>query len=286
MKRTILLPVMMCGVLLSALGCDREAGVETREAGLRATATALPLADLPPLERGEVLLDAHPKSGAIVGVVEDAPENSDAFRILRAVVIANGERTDLLDGVQDARFMPDGSIVAISRRNELVRMHGAEQELLASDAVGTLSAAGSRVAFMQGDGMPDYQVVAIDVETGERWESSPTLMPSWSPVLSDDGAQLLFASGHTGVSTMVRGTLDGKLEVVEEFPTETPPVGPNAPVWLGDEVIFESEKGTRRMQLPSREETTLRGSLPVKLADGRVMIHDSGTLRAVDGGVQ
>lgn len=263
------------GLLLMAVpACDRagEPEVETRS-----STSALEQN----LDLGAYLaLSIHSEGGLLKGTVLPAPEFADPDRIMDVVHVQGSKETPVLDGVEDAKFLGDGSFVVISRQHELIRIQNGQSQVLATEVYGPLSVVGQRVAYLAGNAMPFFVPAVLDVQSGQRWEGSEDLIPSWSPVLSPDGRELIFASGKAGHSQLLRASIGTGLSIQNTIDIEAPPAGPNAPIWIhSDVLIFESEEGTLRYHLPTNTTTTLEGELPLMASDGRVFLHSDGGLR-------
>lgn len=267
--------IAILGLLfLVAPACDR---LDEQESQSRIKATALEES----LDLGEFLaLSIHPEAGLLKGVVLPAPEFADPDRIMNVVHVRGGAETPVLDGVEDAKFLSDGSFLVITRQHELVHFQGAKSDVLDHDVYGPLSVVGQRVAYLSGNAMPFFVPAVMDVDSGQRWVGSEDLIPSWSPVLSPDSSELIFVSGKAGHPQLMRASLGDSLDIRSSVDIESPPAGPNAPVWLSPDVlIFESEVGTLRYHLPTHTATTVHGSLPVMTSDGRLFLHADGGLR-------
>lgn len=273
----------LSGILTFALcaGCnDVEKSVQSRPVAL----TAAPVQTLPNLAEGTVLLALHPKVGSITGVPYAPPPDADPDRILAAVLNGTTPLKNLGD-VEDAKFLADGSLVLVNRAHELIHVTDAAQNVVATHAYAPLSVVGTRVAFTTGSAMPDFQAAVHDVSSGKTWVAPREFMPAWAPVLSDEGSHILFTSGHTGTATLVTADLRTEDVVEDVRPIALPPAGPNAPIWQGDTLLYESEEGLRRLNLRTDEIQVLSGSLPVLTADGRVLVHD-GRLREIQQGAK
>lgn len=266
-------------ILALALGgCDAASeNSETRPVGLTAEppSTPSPALRLPDLGEGEVLLALHGQAGFITGVPYPPPPNADPDRILAATLHHDGSQTDLGD-VEDAKFLDDGSLVLINRAHDLVHVSGAAHKVLASRVYGPLSVVGTRVAYTTGPGMPDFRAAALDVATGQAWRAAEDLMPAWAPALSEDGTGLVFASGHTGTTSLVVAELGPELRVTGLHPIGLAPSGPNAPIWQASSLIYESEEGLKRLDMQTFQTTALNGALPVLAQSGQVVVHDEG----------
>lgn len=264
------------GLLLLAIpACDRAGETEVES---RTHASALEQN----LDLGAYLaLSIHPEGGLLKGIVLPAPEFADPDRIMDVVHVQGGKETPVLDGVEDAKFLGDGSFVVISRQHELIHFRNKESRILATDVYGPLSVVGQRVAYLSGNAMPFFVPAVLDVQSGERWVGSEDLIPSWSPVLSPDSSELMFVSGKAGHAQLLRATLGDGLSIRETIDIEAPPAGQNAPIWIQPDILlFESEEeGTLRYHLPTNTTTTLDGTLPLMSSDGRVYLHTDGGLR-------
>lgn len=262
-------------------GCDDDRvtksqdSAETRSQALSGKVN-LDIAD------GAFVQSIHQQS-FVEGTLRDAPENADPARIFDAVLVADGKRTPILDGVEDAKFLDDGSVIAISNQHELIRWTPTSQTKLMENVFGPLSVAGQRVVFTVGEAMPDFRVVALDLESGQQWDAPRNMSPAWSPALDQDGERVLFTTSYTSESTIVLGHLGDEFEVESEFKVDLPPSGTNAPILKSDVLFTQTEMGLKRLHLPTKTWTDLSGDLPLQSTDGRIWVHDGGLREIKEG---
>jgi hypothetical protein len=183
-------------------------------------------------------------------------------------------KTEVLDGLQDAKFLPDGSILAVTRSSDLVQVKNGETTILENSVSGPLSLTGGMVAYLIG-AMGAYVPVVRNLSTGSRGEVARDYAPGWQVVLSESGKEMLFVSAHTNETTLVRVSVPA-MTVLDEIKMEVVPVGPAAPIWRGDILLFETEEGLLRFELSTQTWTMLSGNRPLVSTDGRVFVHDNG----------
>lgn len=234
--------------LLCLLGCA-EPPATSSQAPLVASAISL--------DDGEVLLDVR-GDARLIGLVEPVPEASDADRVLSLRGVG-------LDGrrVLDARFVGD-AVVLIDADHGLRVVEGDREHLLDERAEAPLSVVGDAIAYVRGE-MPDFEVVRAVPATGEVRALAPGVTPAWSPALSPDGREVLFATSATGTPRLYRS---GRGDVESaRFPTM-----PGGPAWRGEVLILEDEAGLAWIDVATgqlvREERGLSGLLAA--ADGNV----------------
>lgn len=109
------------------------------------------------------------------------------------------------------------------------------------------------------------------------------MSPAWSPVLDQEGKRVLFTTSYTSESTIVVGTLANEFQVESEFRVDLPPSGVNAPILKGDALFTQTEKGLKRLHLPTKTWTDLSGDLPLQSTDGRIWVHDGGLREIKEG---
>ena len=234
----------------------------------------------------DVLLD-HVGSNpgeALIARTEPVKEGTDAYRTMviaslperlerAGIRIAPGER------VLDAQFTEDG--VVVLGADHVLRYHErgmSEARELARNALGPLSVARGKVAYVHGE-PPDLVLAVADLGTGESTPIAPSLTTVWSPALSEDGDAVIFVASHEGRPHLFRADLEGKLESI---PTGLrTPSAPVAPIWDGDALIFQDERGVVRFDLETASiEAEFRGAkfLPADDA-GHIYIEEHGTRR-------
>jgi Tol biopolymer transport system component len=80
---------------------------------------------------------------------------------------------------------------------------------------------------------------------------APEIAPVWSPALSADGREVIFAASRSGRPELLRLDAEGELHRVSSGGRS--PSSPVAPVWRGDLLIFEDEAGRARLNLVTGE---------------------------------
>ena len=220
------------------------------------------------------VLSFHPKLGMLLGADEPALENADHARVMSVMLQHQELEAEVLDGLQDAKFLADGSILAITRSKDLVHVHNGEVTHLEQGVKGPLSLAGDSVAYRTGE-MGEYVPVVRNLLSGERFGVDSDVAPAWQVALSDSGKEMIFVSAHTNETTLIRVSVPS-MKLLEETEMAVVPIGPTAPIWRGDILLFETEAGLVRFHLPTRTWTSLSGSRPFVSTDGRVFVHDGG----------
>jgi hypothetical protein len=226
--------VACTGGLVACTGGHSEASATGAEALSDPSSVAMPLGVR--AAEPETLLDRRSDGATLLGTVLAAPLGGDPERVLML-------RTTLpaLDGrrVLDARFAGAG-VVLLGADHVLrfVDANGRETELDAR-AEAPLSVAGERVAYVRGE-MPFFELARADVRTSAVEELTNGLAPVWSPALSADGTEVVFATSASGRPTLMRLRASGDLETL---PSARTPSSPHAPQWDGDLLTFEDEAG-------------------------------------------
>lgn len=212
-------------------------------------ATSAPLGML--AEEPEQLLERRPDGAALFGTVLAAPIGGDPDRVMtlrtedahgRALAAAlHGRR------VLDARFV-DGAIVLLDADHALRLLRDDADVALDEHVIGPLSVAGSSVAYAVGE-MPMFELSRVDVRTLEVEVLTHDQGPVWSPALSPDGSEVIFASSASGHPRLMRRGADGTLSVLA---TDRFPTSPRAPTWTGHEIRFEDELGWTNLNADAR----------------------------------
>lgn len=223
-----------------------------------------PLASAPNVGADEVLLDAR-GAEVITGRPEPAPEGSDADRVL----VARGAG---LDGrrVLDARFVGD-AVVVLDADHGLRVLDAAGERLLDRPAEAPLSVAGDAIAYVRGE-MPFFEVARAVPATGEVRALAPDLRPAWSPALSPDGREVVFATSATGTPRLHRvghGFVDAPRV----------PTMPGGPAWRGGALVLWDEAGVAFVDVATgqllRDEPALSDLCAT--ADGRLFARRDGS---------
>jgi hypothetical protein len=233
------MPSLALVVLVACTGADERSS----EQALSQTAPEPPTRTSPlgmrPAERAQVL-DQRADGSALVGTVLAAPLDGDPERMLSLHV--TGAALGALEGrrVLDARFAGDGALtLGIDHVLRYVDARGRETELDAQ-VEAPLSVVGERVAYARGE-MPFFEIARADVRTAEVVALTTDLAPCWSPALSEDGTEVVFASSASGQPTLHRRGANGQIVTL---PSSRTPSSPRAPRWSGDRLTFEDEAGT------------------------------------------
>ncbi|MEZ4335515.1 MAG: hypothetical protein R3B82_02710 [Sandaracinaceae bacterium] len=240
---------------LLLLGCAEPA------AGGRAPLNEAPL---PATGADEVILDLR-GDAAIVGRVEPAPPGSDADRVL--VLRGAG-----LDGRRalDARFTGD-ALVVLGADHVLSALDARGETILDERVEAPLSVVGDAVAYVRGE-MPDFEVVRAVPATGEVRAVAPQLRPAWSPALSPDGREVVFATSATGTPRLHR-TGRGSVSASRV------PTMPGGPAWRGDALVLEDERGVAWVDVGTGQVVRDAPGLHdlVATADGRLLARRDGS---------
>jgi hypothetical protein len=276
-------------IALAATACQEPASTTTSTGSAPETRTqALEERDI---AARSILLDAraegvHGERAMLRATPEPVREGTDAYRTMvlgeapSKLGIKSGTR------VLDAQFVEDG--VVILGADHVLRHHterGIKE--IATNALGPLSVAGDRVAYVHGEA-PDLLLAVADLESGESTQIAPTLAPVWSPALSQDGEQVIFVASFEGRPHFFRADMKGNLESI---PTGLrTPSAPVAPIWMGDELLFQDERGVVRFALEtaSIEEDLIGAKLLPEDGSGKVRVEINGEVRelGLEGGAR
>lgn len=181
------------------------------------------------------VLDRRADGAVIRGALLPALRDTDEEPVYRISLDVEPS----LDGtsVLAAAFV-EGGIVTVGP-DHVLRMHrGGEVTELDSEALGPLSVAGTRVAYVRGV-MPSYELALADVATGEARALTTDMAPVWSPALAANG-DVVFVSGVSGAPRLHRiaGGVTQRLEETPFFPSSL-----RAPRFDGSVLSFEDETG-------------------------------------------
>lgn len=230
--------LLCCGVLAGCTPESSEPRPQTTQAGELTRAD-----ETPPEEREAIILEEEDGEPILAGTLEPVRPQTDARRV---IVLDTHPRGFDLHGqrVLDARTVSDGVVTIGADR--VLRHHTAKSTVeLDSDVLGPLSVEASRVAYVRGEA-PDLHLFVAHLATGRIEPIAPHLAPVWSPVLSEDGREIVFATAAQGRPQLFRRDASGQLRRVHSDRT---PSSPRAPVWRDGVVTFEDEQGTVRVNL-------------------------------------
>lgn len=254
----------------------RAVGVQPlMEAPLASAARVVARADAARRE-GEVVVALGASAEVLVGEVLALPAGSDAPRLLHIWRVApDGARRQVLGGapLQDARLLPDGRIVAISRGHELV-IEGREgvARRLDGPVRGPLSldARGARLAYLYGEAPAlEPRVLTLGHKADEMPSPRPIRLDhptAWGVALSPDGQRLRVVVGGASptLAELSLGGLIGRWDL--RAPQDALPSGPHAPIWFEGVVLQETERGLL-LRCDDGALVQLQGALPVRVPE-------------------
>jgi hypothetical protein len=201
-----------------------------------------------------VVLEAEDGEPTLAGVLEPVPPRTDAHRVIAldthpSGIDLHGER------VLDARTVSDG-VVAIGADRVLRHYTARSTVELDRGVLAPLSVEAGHVAYVRGV-PPDLHLFVAELSTGRVEPIAPHLAPVWSPALSEDGREIVFATAAEGRPQLFRSDASGQLQRVHSDRT---PSSPRAPIWRDGVVTFEDEQGTVSVSLETAriEETEVR----------------------------
>lgn len=203
-----------------------------------------------PLTEDSVVLD-----DGLSGALNAAPERGDGFR---SVTLNEAPEEFELIGTRafDARRLQRG--VVTLGVDHVLRLHTeGGVRVLDTDVIPPLSVAADRVAYARGF-PPDIGLTVYDLKTDRRISLLPDLMPVWSPALSEDGREVIFAASPNGRPELLRLGPDGQVREIAS--AGRTPSSPFAPVWRGRHLVFEDEFGRARLDLETGELEALGGA--------------------------
>ncbi len=207
---------------------------------------------------GESLHDAHDDVWLFTRALPARPDG-DGMRKLVVRRVRGGEVVTIAGEdrpAADAKLV-DGAVVVLFSDGVLARVgdDGATRTI-DRDAFPPLSVRAGRVAYVRGL-EPELEVAIADVDRGEPVALTTDWAPTWCPAIADDGS-VVFVSGRSG-----------GLELARVQPGEAPrslargddlalPEGPDAPLLIGNELVFEASGALRVVGLDGK----LRRSTP------------------------
>lgn len=231
-----------------------------RSRGTYATAFALtcvlvacdaPVADTTPeVERSQQLVraaladDEIALDDGLVARIDPAREQTDGFRSV--TLIAAPDELELVGTrVFDARRV-EGGVVTLGL-DHVLRLHvGDDVRALDTEVTPPLSVEAGRIAYARGF-PPDLRLTVVDLDREGTTTLLPELMPVWSPALSPDGREVIFAASPNGEPELLRVSADGQVREVES--SGRTPSSPIAPRWTGRYLTFHDEYGVARLDL-------------------------------------
>lgn len=206
-----------------------------------------PRASAPRPEPGpDALLDVAPDGARLVGSPSPArPDTDEALVYALALEPSAHPLARALGGrrVLAAAFV-GARVVTLDADHEL-RAHALEAGVLVTrtldtEAMGPLSVAGQRVAYVRGT-PPELEAAVADVASGVARAWTAGLAPVWDPALTPDGEALVVVSGATGRPSLyvVRaGAAPSRLVDRGVFPGSS-----RAPRVIDGALRFEDERG-------------------------------------------
>lgn len=238
-------------------------------------------------EQPQVLFDHRIASGDVRaaklgGREQAAPPRTDAPLVVALENVPRDLGLKEGDLALYAQFAGEG--VLVLGTDQALRYYSREGvSLLARDVQVPFSVSGDKVAYVHGE-PPDTPVALLDLTTGASEQLAPELLTAWSPALSEDGGEVIFAASHEGRPHLFR--ID-KERTLRSIPTgRRTPSSSVAPIWKGDDLFFEDEAGVVRFSLESASiEQEFEGAkLLPEDGSGAVMIDVGGERRVLSGG--
>lgn len=185
-------------------------------------------------------------NNTLSGYIEAVKPGTDAPRIITLSQLPAGLKGLAQDQrVLDARFIADG--VVTLGADQTLRYHTRHEVItLDAEVLGPLSVAQDKIAYVRGEA-PDLSVMRVDVHRAQPVALAPDLMPAWSPALSEDGEQVIFAASYEGRGRLFQVDATGARRIV--LKGGSMPSSPTAPQWRGDLLYFEDEQGVAVVDL-------------------------------------
>lgn len=226
-----------CLTLLVLLATACQTGVEATRVPERSASLEAPLVHASGAR--EVTLDVR-DAVRLVGVLEEAPADSDADRVLVLHVSGGASIDPALEGarVLDARFVDEG--IATIGTDHVLRLHRNGHAIELDQLVEPpLSVAVGALAYARGY-PPNLEIARIDLATGTAVAVTQGMNPAWSPALTPDGSAIVFVSGLEGTARFYRSE-DGAIRALPR--TERTPSAPVAPRFEDGLLHFADEQG-------------------------------------------
>jgi hypothetical protein len=266
-----------CGALLDCGACPAAAPPSADEPGARGTHDPSASLVWPPDE--DTPLDLRADGDSLVGRLLPTPADADGVALFQVQWLRGGAARRWSYGdtpIQDARFVPNTQgLVVLDVRGRLSWLDGpeAEPQPLDAEVVGPLALAadGRFLAYARGE-PPFLDLVRYDLDTGRAEVLVGDMAPLWCPALSADGRELVFVSATGGSQALWRLAEGGAPKRVTSAPPNadsTLPMGPTAPLWIGDALIYEHKSALRVLGLDGHERPPLVGwRRPLRVAGG------------------
>lgn len=202
----------------------------------------------------------------LLGTPLPAPEDADALLVHQVEYRVDGRVQPWPHPVpiQDARFLPDGTVAAVDAEAKLVIVNPAtaEVQLLAEEVSAGLdaSAACGCLVSLTG-GYPAGTLTVRELKTREVRLAHDGFAPAWSPVLSPKGDSLVVVSSRSGLPALWLVPLDGSPPRILTNAAADParpddlvpfPEEPDRPVWTGDLLVFRTRGAVHAIGLDGR----------------------------------
>lgn len=238
---------------------------------------------LEPPSQALIILDkrtnAQEEPEVIAGRLQEVKPGTDAPRVI--VLEQVPKDLGLLPGqrILDAQFVEDGAVV-LGDDQVLMHYSGGHKRELDVEVLGPLSVAANKVAYVRGLA-PDLSLVTVDLDDGEPKLHAPALKTVWSPALSEDGRQLIFAASYEGRARLFRLTIGAEPELLRKGGPM--PSSPVAPQWRHDHLVFEHEQGVVSLDLKQGQATQeyLEAKLMPDDGSGQIKIWDGEQARVI-----
>lgn len=193
------------------------------------------------------VLDVREDGAQLAGRLEPARPDSDPDRVVVLTRLPGAE-----DRVLDARFVP-GGIVTLGADHVLrLRPDQGEPVVLDDEVYPPLSVEAGFVAYVRG-APPDLSLARVTSSTGEVERLAPGHPTVWSPALSTDGSEVLFASSVDGSLRLFVVAPNGSVRALPA--SARVPSAPTAPRWSGGTLVFEDEGGVAVLDVESGQVT-------------------------------
>lgn len=198
------------------------------------------------LEPGDlVLARRHEPDMVLIATPEPVREGIDPFRVLRLQDPPDFPGVEEGMRVLDAQWMDDERLLTLGA-DRVLRLHTEEGSAsLDREVLGPLSVSANRVAYVYGE-PPDLFLRVLEVSTRRAFDVAH-IAPAWSPALSADGEEVLFTASHQGRPHLFVRRRTGEVETI---PTGLrTPSSATAPIWRGQDLFFEDERGVVHLDL-------------------------------------
>lgn len=236
----------------------------------------------PQTARTPIVLDRLQGSDQqLAGFIEPVVVGTDAYRIITLEEVPRGLALRAGERVLDARLISaHGELEAVVLGADFVLRHVTREGSaeLDRDVLGPLSVEGRKVAYVRGDA-PDLELAIASLDaSGDIQTPASHLKPAWSPALSEDGTEVLFAATYEGRARLFRLDAQGELHVQRKGGQL--PSSPRAPIWRGDRFVFENERGVMTLILSEDRivDEIVEGTLSVDRVDEQGIHVEQGEL--------